>query len=140
MSQHDAILLLGSNLGNPEKNIELALDKIEAGGNNIIKITEFLKTSPIEFVSSNNFCNIAVLIKTQLSPTNLLNFLKGIELKMGRTKDSRAIGHYTDRLIDIDIVTYNRLRFWSKRLEIPHEKHYFSRDFSKYLIKKLIIG
>ena len=137
MSQHEVILLLGSNLGNSEKNIELALRKIEAGGNEIIKKTEILKTKPVEFVSSNNFCNIALLIKTHLSPIKLLAFIKKIEVYIGRTEDSSDIGHYTDRLIDIDIVTFNRLRFWSKKLEIPHEKNFFLREFSKILIKKL---
>jgi 2-amino-4-hydroxy-6-hydroxymethyldihydropteridine diphosphokinase len=69
---------------------------------------------------------------THLSPIQLLDFVKSIEKEMGRANDSKASGGYSDRVIDIDIVTYNELKFVSERLEIPHKKHLFEREFSKY--------
>ncbi|REC76117.1 2-amino-4-hydroxy-6-hydroxymethyldihydropteridine diphosphokinase [Chryseobacterium elymi] len=138
MSQHKVVLLLGSNLGDQKKNIELALQKISEGGNYISQISEFLITEPIEFVSSNIFCNIASEIFTSLSPIQLLDFIKDIEVGMGRIKDSSASGGYSDRIIDIDIIKYNDLIFRSERLEIPHQKHLYEREFSKVLLKDFI--
>jgi 2-amino-4-hydroxy-6-hydroxymethyldihydropteridine diphosphokinase len=138
MSQHKVVLLLGSNLGDQKKNIEVALQKISEGGNHISQISEFLITEPVEFVSSNIFCNIASEIFTHLSPIQLLDFIKNIEVEMGRTKDSMASGGYSDRIIDIDIIKYNDLQFRSERLEIPHYKHLFEREFSKILLKDFI--
>ncbi|WP_343610005.1 2-amino-4-hydroxy-6-hydroxymethyldihydropteridine diphosphokinase [Chryseobacterium oranimense] len=138
MSQHKVVLLLGSNLGDQKKNIEVALQKINEGGNHISQISEFLITEPVEFVSSNIFCNIASEIFTHLSPIQLLDFIKNIEVEMGRTKDSTASGGYSDRIIDIDIIKYNDLQFRSERLEIPHYKHLFEREFSKILLKDFI--
>ncbi|CEJ71193.1 2-amino-4-hydroxy-6-hydroxymethyldihydropteridine diphosphokinase [Chryseobacterium oranimense] len=138
MSQHKVVLLLGSNLGDQKKNIEVALQKISEGGNHISQISEFLITEPVEFVSSNIFCNIASEIFTHLSPIQLLDFIKNIEVEMGRTKDSTASGGYSDRIIDIDIIKYNDLQFRSERLEIPHYKHLFEREFSKILLKDFI--
>ncbi|UWX60599.1 2-amino-4-hydroxy-6-hydroxymethyldihydropteridine diphosphokinase [Chryseobacterium oranimense] len=138
MSQHRVVLLLGSNLGDQKKNIEVALQKISEGGNHISQISEFLITEPIEFVSSNIFCNIASLIFTHLSPIQLLDFVKNIEAEMGRIKDSKASGGYSDRIIDIDIIKYNDLHFRSEKLEIPHYKHLFEREFSKILLKDFI--
>ncbi|HCA07333.1 MULTISPECIES: 2-amino-4-hydroxy-6-hydroxymethyldihydropteridine diphosphokinase [unclassified Chryseobacterium] len=138
MSQHKVVLLLGSNLGDQKKNLELALEKIREGGNEISQTSEFLITEPVEFVSSNIFCNIASIIFTHLSPIQLLDFIKGIEVEMGRINDSKSSGSYSDRIIDIDIIKYNDLNFRSERLEIPHQKHLFERDFSKVLLKDFI--
>ncbi|CAH0281041.1 2-amino-4-hydroxy-6-hydroxymethyldihydropteridine diphosphokinase [Chryseobacterium sp. WG14] len=138
MSQQKVVLLLGSNLGDQKKNVELALQKISDGGNNISQISEFLMSEPVEFVSSNIFCNIAAVIFTHLSPIQLLDFIKDIEVEMGRVNDSKVSGGYADRIIDIDIITYNELNFISERLEIPHKKHLFEREFSRILLKDFI--
>ncbi|MGU3376139.1 2-amino-4-hydroxy-6-hydroxymethyldihydropteridine diphosphokinase [Chryseobacterium sp. M5A1_1a] len=138
MSQQKVVLLLGSNLGEQKKNIELALQKISNAGNNISQTSEFLMSEPVEFVSSNIFCNIAAIIFTHLSPIQLLDCIKEIEVEMGRINDSKISGGYTDRVIDIDIIKYNELNFKSERLEIPHKKHLFERDFSRILLKDFI--
>ncbi|WP_419488071.1 2-amino-4-hydroxy-6-hydroxymethyldihydropteridine diphosphokinase [Chryseobacterium bernardetii] len=138
MSQQKVVLLLGSNLGEQKKNIELALQKISEAGNNISQVSEFLMSDPVEFVSSNIFCNIAAIIFTHLSPIQLLDCIKNIEVEMGRINDSKVSGSYTDRIIDIDIIKYNELNFKSERLKIPHKKHLFERDFSRVLLKDFI--
>ncbi|OCA79975.1 2-amino-4-hydroxy-6-hydroxymethyldihydropteridine diphosphokinase [Chryseobacterium contaminans] len=138
MSQQKVVLLLGSNLGEQKKNIELALNKIKDAGNQISQISEFLMSDPVEFVSSNIFCNIAAIIFTHLSPIQLLDCIKNIEVEMGRINDSKVSGGYTDRVIDIDIIKYNELNFRSERLEIPHKKHLFEREFSRVLLKDFI--
>ena len=138
MSQHKVVLLLGSNLGEQKKNIELALEKIKEAGNNISQISEYLMSEPVEFASSNIFCNIAIIIFLPLSPIQLLDCIKNIEVEMGRVNDSKASGGYTDRIIDIDIIKYNELNFTSERLVIPHKKHLFERDFSRILLEKFI--
>lgn len=138
MSHHKVILLLGSNLGEKKKNLETALEKLKQGGNEILKISEFLISEPVEFASSNIFCNIATIMLTHLSPIQLLDFVKSIEAEMGRLNDSKVSGGYTDRIIDIDIVKFNELNFLSERLEIPHKKHLFEREFSKTLLKDFI--
>ncbi|WP_126652149.1 2-amino-4-hydroxy-6-hydroxymethyldihydropteridine diphosphokinase [Chryseobacterium aureum] len=138
MSQHKVVLLLGSNLGEQKKNIELALEKIKEAGNNISQISEYLMSDPVEFVSSNIFCNIAAIIFTPYSPIQLLDCIKNIEVEMGRINDSKVSGGYTDRIIDIDIIKYNELNFISERLVIPHKKHLFERGFSRVLLEKFI--
>ena len=137
MSQHLVTLLLGSNLGNTKENLELAIGFISKDIGSIIKRTEIVYSQPVEFVSNNIFCNIAVVIKTQFSPLKLLNSLKNIECKMGRIEDSKVSNQYTDRIIDIDIVEFGALQFECKRLEIPHKKHLFMREFSKNLLLSL---
>ena len=137
MSQHEVTLLLGSNLGDPKKNVEEALCLITNRIGTIIKETEMLFTEPVEFVSNNIFCNIAIVIKTQFSPIRLLNSIKSIERDMGRLDDTMTTGEYQDRIIDIDIVRFSALQFCSEELEIPHQKHLFQRDFSRKLLDVL---
>lgn len=57
---------------------------------------------------------------------------------MGRLTDSTVSKVYTDRIIDIDIVKYGELKFVSERLEIPHNRHLFEREFSRILLKDFI--
>jgi 2-amino-4-hydroxy-6-hydroxymethyldihydropteridine diphosphokinase len=137
MSQHKVILLLGSNIGNQKNNIDLALSKISEACT-ILKKSKYLASEPVEFASSNIFCNIAVIISTHLSPIQLLDYVKKIEIEMGRLTDSSVSKVYTDRIIDIDIVKYDDLKFASERLEIPHNRHLFQREFSRILLKELI--
>ena len=134
---YNVVLLLGSNLGNPENNILLALSELENRVGKIIKKTKISKTLPVEYDSDNVFCNIAVSMQTAHSPIKLLDEIKKIETEMGRIHDSKFFGEYRDRIIDIDIVTYEGLVFSSDRLEIPHHKHLYDRDFSRKLLDEL---
>ena len=134
---YDVVLLLGSNLGNAENNILLALSELEKRAGKIIKKTKISRTSPVEFDSKNIFCNIAIDVQTIYSPIKLLDEIKKIESEMGRIHDSKFFGEYRDRIIDIDIVSYEGLIFSCDRLEIPHHKHLYDRDFSRKLLDEL---
>ena len=131
------VLLLGSNLGNPEENILLAISKIEKRIGSVIKRSEILENLPVEFDSLNIFCNIAVIFETEYSPIKLLNGIKSIEKEMGREWDSSVYGEYRDRIIDIDIVMYDDIIYSCERLNIPHYRHLFLRGFSRELLKQI---
>lgn len=75
MSQHKVVLLLGSNIGDQKNNIDTALNKLSETCT-ILKKSEYLTSEPVEFVSSNIFCNIATIISTHLSPIQLLDYVK----------------------------------------------------------------
>ncbi len=137
MSQHNVVLLLGSNIGDQKNNIDTALNNLSETCT-ILKKSEYLTSEPVEFASSNIFCNIATIISTHLSPIQLLDYVKKIEIDMGRLTDSTVSKVYTDRIIDIDIVKYGELKFVSERLEIPHNRHLFEREFSRILLKDFI--
>ena len=137
MSYYNVVLLLGSNINNPEDNITVALKKIEEQAGAILKKSELIQSEPVEFVSNNNFCNIAVQIKTQFSPVVLLKRLKKIEVEMGRILDSTHYEGYQDRIIDIDIILFNDIRFVSKKLVIPHHKNLYERRFARNIIAEV---
>ncbi|MDY3547450.1 2-amino-4-hydroxy-6-hydroxymethyldihydropteridine diphosphokinase [Riemerella anatipestifer] len=137
MSQRKVILLLGSNIKNPKKNIEEAILLIDKRLGRIVKKSEMLETEPVEFASSNNFCNIALSLETDFSPIQILKKLKEIERCMGRILDSKDLGGYEDRVIDVDIVAIGDLSYQSKMLNVPHHRHLFVRDFSREILEDL---
>lgn len=137
MSQQMVILLLGSNLGNPEENIHEAIVRMEKDLGAVLACSDMMRTKAVEFDSDLIFCNIAVRLQTELSPISLLNAIKNIEVSMGRVEDSSITGEYRDRVIDIDIVRYGRLSFESPRLQIPHYKHIHERYFSRKLLSEI---
>lgn len=139
MSLHYVVLLLGSNLGDTNSNLNQAIAKIENCLGKIIKTSEMIETKAVDFESINIFRNIAISLTTTISPYSFLNIVKSIEKDMGREIDSSAVGGYIDRIIDIDIVKFNNINFESKKLKIPHHKHLYERDFSKGLLDSLNI-
>jgi len=134
---NNVILLLGSNINFPERNIDTAIKLIEKKLGKILALSNKKTTKPVEFESKNLFCNISLLICTEFSPIELLNYIKEIEQKMGRKEDSSNKESYEDRIIDIDIVKFGNLIFYSEKLKIPHKKHLYKRNFSKELIKEI---
>ena len=137
MSLHNVVLLLGSNFGDTDSNLKTALAKIETRLGKINFFSEIIETEAVEFVSKNIFRNIALDLFTKYSPFSVLKIVKEIEKEMGRLCDSSVIGSYTDRVIDIDIVTYDNINYHSQKLVIPHKKHLYERLFSIKLLQDL---
>lgn len=114
-----AYILLGSNLGNKEQNLNNAKDLLKKYVGDIEKYSTYFYSEPWGFESINKFINQAIEIKTQLSPLDLLKQTQFIEKKIGRkTKTNNNV--YSDRIIDIDILFYNNIIYKSNELIIPH--------------------
>lgn len=135
MGQHTIYLALGSNLGDKERNINTAYEKIEKSIGTIIKRSSLHKTEPWGFRSENYFLNSAVCCSTALSPYELLHETQKIEREMGRTKKSDH-GRYHDRIIDIDILLYDNISMDTPQLTIPHPSM-GQRDFVIAPMKEL---
>ncbi|MCX8033876.1 MAG: 2-amino-4-hydroxy-6-hydroxymethyldihydropteridine diphosphokinase [Thermodesulfovibrio sp.] len=117
-------LLLGSNLGDRAKNIEIAISELKNCGLTISRRSSFYNTSPWGYKEQPEFLNIAIECFTSLSPFALLEEIKKIEKKMGRKDTIR----YGPRIIDIDIIFYNNLILKTDKLIIPHPLMH-KRDF-----------
>ena len=91
---------LGTNLGDKELNLRVALQKIEERIGKIISLSAFYATAPWGFQSENNFLNAAVGVETVLSPVGILESTQRIEQEIGRLHKSRD-GVYSDRLITL---------------------------------------
>jgi len=121
MSQNYITLLLGSNSGDRNLQLETAQSYIQKEIGEIEKKTGILETEPIGFDSPNKFLNQILFARTQLSPVSLLKSIKEIEKKMGRVY-LPTNQKYQDRVIDIDILKFNELIFECEKLIIPHHQ------------------
>ena len=121
-------LALGTNLGNRKQNMETAIENIEKQIGTIIAQSAFYSSEPFGFESDNLFLNSVVEVSTSLLPSELLAKTQLIENQMGRTSKSDESG-YSDRIIDIDILLYNKEVIDNKpELVVPHPEMQ-NRDF-----------
>jgi len=114
---HEVVLSVGSNIS-MERNISFSLKAISEQLGMLQKRSRFFLTEPWGFTSENKFMNYACLIKTSLSPAQLLHKIKKIEETAGRV--IRVSGSYEDRPLDIDILFYDDVIHITRTLIIPH--------------------
>lgn len=114
---HEVYISLGTNLGNRETNLRLAVEQM-AEGIEITASSSIYETPPWGVIDQPAFLNQVAGGITSLSPFKLLSFLKRIEQKMGRMKTFR----YGPRLIDLDILLYDDRQVCNPRLTIPHPR------------------
>ena len=113
---NQAILLLGSNLGNKEDNLKQAIALIENRTGRIINISDVYKSEPWGNAEQDEFVNQAILLQTSFAAVDLLQMLLNIELTMGRRRE----GKWGPRIIDIDILDYNGEVIQNEELICPH--------------------
>ncbi len=112
-----AILGLGSNLGDREANIREALRRLsKIDGVDVVKISSLYETAPVDYVDQPDFLNAACAIATLLKPEKLLAAVKNIESEMGRVKTVDK----GPRNIDIDILLYDIVLVNIPELTVPH--------------------
>src|SRR6266852_2341221 len=106
MGEKTAYLSLGSNVGDREKNLRVA----------IAKVSSFYETEPVDFLDQPWFLNCVVEAETHFDPFMLLRALREIETKMG----SKKVVAKGPRLIDMDILLYGSETIDTPDLQVPH--------------------
>lgn len=114
-----AYLGLGSNMGYRRGNLTMAAAMLAERTGDILALSNLYETEPWGFVSSTPFLNAALELETSLSPFDLLDATRLIEIELGRVEKS-VKGIYQDRLIDIDLLLYDNLILRTDRLTLPH--------------------
>lgn len=112
------VLSLGSNLGNRYAYLQQAISAIGKTFQTKINVSKFYVTPPWGETQQAQFINIAVLLKTDLDPTQCLLELQSIESKLGRIKTYK----WGPRVIDIDILFYGEESIVIEDLYLPHPR------------------
>lgn len=110
-----AAIGLGSNLGDRARHIAEALAELGAHGT-ITAVSALYETAPIGGPRQGAFLNAVVLVKTSLSPRDLLDVCLTIEKSHGRERVER----WGPRTLDLDILLFGAQRVKEQGLEIPH--------------------
>ena len=131
-----AILALGANIGDAASQIEAAIKAIANHPQiTLLKRSSIIVTPPWGVVDQDEFHNGAVLIETGLSPLDLLDFCLETENALGRVRTQK----WGPRIIDIDVIAYDRLEVESERLTLPHP-YAHERDFVLVPVREIARG
>jgi 2-amino-4-hydroxy-6-hydroxymethyldihydropteridine diphosphokinase len=115
-----AVIALGSNLGDREQNVRAALDAIAAFPETRVLRESALMENPAvnSPPGAGDFLNGAVLIETALKPHDLLARLLETERALGRERTERN----APRAIDLDILLYGEQVIDTPELKVPHPR------------------
>jgi 2-amino-4-hydroxy-6-hydroxymethyldihydropteridine diphosphokinase len=114
---HTTYLSLGSNIGDRLANLRTALSSL-APSVMIQAQSSIYETEPWGYSEQPTFLNQVIKGGTELAPQELLEFLKKIEVSMGRQETFR----FGPRLIDLDILFYDHVKLDTPTLTIPHPR------------------
>ena len=131
-------LLLGSNMGDREKNLSEALRLIEEAFKGLVH-TPVIRSSVYEteawgFESDDKFLNQAVAFDTDIDAELIMRMCLIIEKQVGRVRygmnfDSTGKRVYESRNIDIDMMLYGDKIIDTEILKIPHPRLH-EREFA----------
>ena len=116
---NDVYLSIGTNIGEREDNLRRAV-RLLAEQVTVETVSAVYETAAVGFTDQADFLNIAVHVKTALSPLAMLDVCQAIENELGRVRTIR----WGPRVIDLDILLYNNENMNTERLILPHPRMY----------------
>lgn len=116
----EAVLALGTNLLDREKNLRTALEALKRlPGTVVEKVSSIYETEPFQTPDpQNDYLNCCVKLQTELTPEMLLGCCLGIEAAMGRERPFKNAA----RIIDLDLLLYEGVTMNTEHLVLPHPR------------------
>jgi 2-amino-4-hydroxy-6-hydroxymethyldihydropteridine diphosphokinase len=113
-----AFLGLGANIGNREANLRLALRWLSRRCS-VVAVSSLYRSEAVVLEGADagpDYLNAACEIDTDLTPEELLLFVKEIEYDIGR----RPAERWAPRIIDLDLLLCGQAVVKSAELTVPH--------------------
>jgi 2-amino-4-hydroxy-6-hydroxymethyldihydropteridine diphosphokinase len=128
------ILLTGSNMSNPLRQIENGRLKIaRLSSNRKVGSSKVLLSSPWGKENQADFYNQVLLLRTFLPPLFLLSCLQKIERSAGRNR----IEKWGARTLDVDMLYYHNQILEAPSLVVPHP-YLHERRFTLVLLHSIL--
>ena len=109
-------LLTGSNIGNSQAYLQIAIEKITVALGSITKQSSIYITEPWGNTNQQDFLNQVLEVETALTAHEVLTIILAIETEMGRNR----LHKWEPRMIDIDLLFYADEIIESDELVVPH--------------------
>jgi 2-amino-4-hydroxy-6-hydroxymethyldihydropteridine diphosphokinase len=109
-------LLLGSNMGNSQKQLSKSILLIEKQIGKLLRQSGLYSTAAWGNTNQPDFLNQVIMVETELSAIQTMQTILNIEKKMGRLRTVKN----APRIIDIDILFFNKEIIDREYLNIPH--------------------
>jgi 2-amino-4-hydroxy-6-hydroxymethyldihydropteridine diphosphokinase len=121
---HRAFIGIGTNLGDRLANYLEALERVgKLRQTRIVRQSSIYETEPVGEVIGP-FLNGAVEVETDLSAEVLMQQLLAVERSMGRKRvrmpKGAAHAKYKPRIIDLDLLFFNKELIDTPKLKVPH--------------------
>jgi 2-amino-4-hydroxy-6-hydroxymethyldihydropteridine diphosphokinase len=116
-------LSLGSNVGDREENLRVAISALAGLGVRVTRVSSVYETEPVDYLEQAWFLNCVVEGETEIGAVELLRALRGIETQMG----SKKLVAKGPRLIDMDILLYGDETIDTPELQVPHPRMHLRR-------------
>lgn len=114
-----ATISLGSNLGDRFQYLQNALDSInKLTGTQVHSVSPVFETDPVGGPEQEQYLNAVAVVKTVLSPEQLLAATQKIELEQNRERTE----HWGPRTLDIDLLAMDSEVRSTPELELPHPR------------------
>lgn len=111
-----AYLLLGSNMGNSSAQLAKAILQIEKLIGIVNRKSSLYSTAAWGNTKQPDFLNQVIIVETKLPALQTMDTILLIEKKMGRLRTVKN----APRIIDIDILFFNKEIINLKQLSVPH--------------------
>ena len=108
--------LLGSNMGNSKQQLAAAIRLIKKNIGKVIRQSSLYSTAAWGNTNQPDFLNQVIIVETKLTALQSIKTILSIEKEMGRTRTVKN----APRIIDIDILFFNKEIIEEKSLTIPH--------------------
>ena len=112
-----AVVALGSNIGEPKENLDLAMALLREA-TEVVAVSNYFSTKPVGYLDQPDFLNAVCIIESDLPAMDLLKMLHGIEKVMGRDRSIK----WGPRTIDLDLIQYGTLLSNADELTLPHPR------------------
>jgi len=110
---------IGSNVGDRESNLHLALGLMDDNGIHTVQLSPIYETDPIDSPAhAGKFLNLVCESRTSLNLDALGVILKSIEQRLGR----KPAPINSPRIIDIDILLYGEAVVKTGQFTVPHPR------------------
>jgi 2-amino-4-hydroxy-6-hydroxymethyldihydropteridine diphosphokinase len=117
--KHRAFVAFGSNLKDPQHQVEQAIQAIKNTSDILlIRASSLYKTAPVGYDNQDDFINAVAEVKTDLAPLELLRRLLGIEDSFGRERPFPN----APRVLDLDLLLYDDVTINTAELTLPHPR------------------
>lgn len=118
---------LGSNMSQPEQQLQTAKDAIDALADcKVIKCSSIYRSKALTLDDEpqDDYFNAVIQIETSLDSEKVLDTLQSIEENQGRVRHKR----WDARTLDLDIILFGDQSIKTQRLTVPHAEM-ANRDF-----------
>ena len=103
-------------MGNSEQQLVIAIKNITRQVGNIIRKSKRYSTAAWGNNDQPDFLNQVIIVETKLTALQTIDIILDIEKKIGRVRTKKN----APRLIDIDILFFNKEIIAEKNLDVPH--------------------